>query len=623
MIKKWSLKNFKSIQTLDNLEFAPLTIFAGANSSGKSTILQSILLTAQTLQNSINDKSIILNGHIAKFGTFNDLLTNNAKDQNIQIGFRLLPLPNTGNSQLSLNNRALFYRSNDIEEVVCKFTFSDQIFGKTNEILQFHPKLVDSYLEVKSKSKNESGSIQISRSKKSINDRIKELDINEDYLNKVVLQSFEFEVKSNSFLSDRFNFQRSNDPKMFKNVGSIMKHFLPYYLTKIFDKNAVERSQFWNIILLNDKDVEGQEIFDKYMNPAVKSEFVKIFNEVLQEMEQFPQKPPQYNYEISKFNRAIANFTFLNYSKISERGLLSKFLIPKIEENKTRLDGLLEVYEQDNRLNSVPLFISNDYITDFFTNKLKYLGPLRDEPKSVYPLSASSDHTDVGFKGENTAAVIDINRNTIISYIEPGNIISHGKDKPKVTEDTLLNAVLDWLDYMGIANKIDSSDKGKLGHELKISTRNSKALHDLTHVGVGVSQVLPILVLSLLAGSDSTLIFEQPELHLNPKVQTRLADFFFSVTLLQKQCIVETHSEYLINRLRYLVATNDDDKISENSLIYFVEKESDFSSYKKVKINKYGVIDDWPRGFFDENEETAALILRAAMSKRKKEKEED
>ena len=54
--------------------------------------------------------------------------------------------------------------------------------------------------------------------------------------------------------------------------------------------------------------------------------------------------------------------------------------------------------------------------------------------------------------------------------------------------------------------------------------------------------------------------------------------------------------------------------------MYFVEKEEQWSSYKKIKINKYGVVENWPKGFFDENEETAAAILRAAMKKRKQEK---
>ncbi|MEN8215035.1 MAG: AAA family ATPase [Pseudomonadota bacterium] len=58
-----------------------------------------------------------------------------------------------------------------------------------------------------------------------------------------------------------------------------------------------------------------------------------------------------------------------------------------------------------------------------------------------------------------------------------------------------------------------------------------------------MSQVLPILVMCLLAKPDSTLIIEQPELHLNPLVQTRLGDFFLSMALSHKQCIIQKNHQ--------------------------------------------------------------------------------
>jgi predicted ATPase len=211
---------------------------------------------------------------------------------------------------------------------------------------------------------------------------------------------------------------------------------------------------------------------------------------------------------------------------------------------------------------------------------------------------------------------LDIHKNTIVTNISPGDLLNGGIGEPQSVP--LISAVLEWLEYMGVVKDVETVDRGKLGHELKVIVDGGSAFHDLTNVGVGVSQVLPILVLSLLAEKGSTLIFEQPELHLHPKVQTRLADFLVSMMLLKKQCIVESHSEYLINRLRYRSVISEDDIISENVMIYFVEKENGKSKYKQVKINKFGVIEEWPKGFFDENEENSAAILRAAMNKRKK-----
>jgi predicted ATPase len=258
-----------------------------------------------------------------------------------------------------------------------------------------------------------------------------------------------------------------------------------------------------------------------------------------------------------------------------------------------------------------------EHIRQFFTRFVKYLGPLRDEPKPVYSLAGTTDSKDIGFRGEHTAAVLEVHRKTPVEYI-PSKEFESGSSTPIPTSNPLPIAVLDWLNYMGVASDVKTFDKGKLGHELKVATAGACSLHDLTNVGVGVSQVLPILVQSLLAEKGSTLIFEQPELHLHPRVQTRLADFFISMTMLKKQCIVETHSEYLINRLRYQSAVSEGDEISKNVIMYFVENQGGKSTYRPVKINKFGVIEDWPKGFFDESEENARAILKAAMDKRKR-----
>jgi len=142
-------------------------------------------------------------------------------------------------------------------------------------------------------------------------------------------------------------------------------------------------------------------------------------------------------------------------------------------------------------------------------------------------------------------------------------------------------------------------------------------LHNLTHVGVGVSQILPVLVMSLLAEPGSVLVFEQPEIHLHPKVQTLLADFLLSLSLNGKQCIVETHSEYLINRLRYRTARDRNQNLIETIRLYFVEKYEGRSKYSPVQINEFGAIPNWPEGFFDESQQEIERILRAAMEKRR------
>ena len=205
-------------------------------------------------------------------------------------------------------------------------------------------------------------------------------------------------------------------------------------------------------------------------------------------------------------------------------------------------------------------------LKDFFTFSFKYLEPLRDSPKSYHSSDSNISIYDVGLKGEYTASMLYLNSDRIVKYIPPSHFKKKNVDTGTV-ENKLGVAVSEWLQYLQVASGISSNAQGKLGCEIKIEDSYSKLPYDLTQVGVGVSQVLPILAMGLISnpedflesdpkvtlsgGAEATLVFEPPELHLHPKVQSLLGDFFLSLALCRRQCIIETHSEYLINCLRY------------------------------------------------------------------------
>ena len=133
----------------------------------------------------------------------------------------------------------------------------------------------------------------------------------------------------------------------------------------------------------------------------------------------------------------------------------------------------------------------------------------------------------------------------------------------------------------------------------------------------GVSQILPIVIMCLLAVPNDILIFEQPELHLHPKVQSRLCDFFIAISQRKVQCIVETHSEYLINRLRLRIAQSRSNEIQNSSSILFIEKSGGKSSFRPVDISEYGAITEWPDEFFDQTDiEVENILLEATKKKR-------
>ena len=242
---------------------------------------------------------------------------------------------------------------------------------------------------------------------------------------------------------------------------------------------------------------------------------------------------------------------------------------------------------------------------------------MRDAPRSSYPLSPSTEPSDVGLRGEHTAAVVELHKKTIVDYI-PSSRFKDEKINTEPAKVTLDEALSDWLKYMGIAKSVESLHLGKQGHTMKVGISNPQKMHELTHVGVGVSQVLPILVMGLLAAPDTTLVFEQPELHLHPNVQVLLGDFFLSMALRGRQCIVESHSEHLIDRIRYRIASSStDDKIKELTKVYFVTKSDEVSSFEEVKIDDYGSIVNWPKGFFDQSFHVASDIMKAVAKKRK------
>jgi len=115
-------------------------------------------------------------------------------------------------------------------------------------------------------------------------------------------------------------------------------------------------------------------------------------------------------------------------------------------------------------------------------------------------------------------------------------------------------------------------------------------------------------------------------------MQSRLTDFFIATFLCNKQLIIETHSEYIINRLRLRAINLSTEKpINDSVKIYFTENlKKDEKEYKKgntifrpLNINEYGAISDWPEGFFDESSENADEIFNAASLKWKQKQEKN
>jgi len=630
MITKWKVFNFKSVRKETELEFAPLTIFAGANSSGKSTFLQSILLVAQTLSHKVSSRSVVLNGALARLGQFDDLRSADSESDQILIGWTCRPTydPQTTRTRPAARRSGpTFYRrpAMSLSSISCEIAFDTDESGSKREITQIQPQLFSSTLQVLSRDDDggdHRSSISVRRAgANSITNKDKwAKDLGGDEA--LARESFQQDVE----LDEESLAELHEDLVSAVAVGCLLRHFLPERLSIGVDLIVEDARAIFSVLIgesrrtmprrsqLGREVIIPSQIVDLVLSTArqASDEAAAMLTERL---EKHPDLFGESGVSLGRVEEALRRLP-RGYRMEIRRGLSEVDDFEQVVLDAVRQERKEELSIVPTR---PPVVISEGawYLDQFFSSSVRYLGPLRDEPKSLYPLAPTADPSDVGLKGEHTAAVLELHKNRAIRYI-PTSAFSEPEIKAQPSTRSLEAAVVDWLRYLCVAESIQSRDRGKFGHEFKVSVAGTEPPYDLTHVGVGVSQVLPILVASLLAGPDTTLIFEQPELHLHPMVQTRLADFFLSMTVLGKQCLVETHSEYLINRIRFRsAAARASNPWVAATKVYFVARPDDSSVFREVKINEYGAVVDWPQGFFDQSQREAELILQAAMAKKK------
>jgi predicted ATPase len=183
----------------------------------------------------------------------------------------------------------------------------------------------------------------------------------------------------------------------------------------------------------------------------------------------------------------------------------------------------------------------------------------------------------------------------------------------------LNEALNSWLQWFGLADEATSEDLGRLGIGLSVTPSALGRPVDLTSVGVGVSQVLPVVLLCLLAKPGTLIILEQPELHLHPRLQQDLADFLLACVETGRQLVIETHSEHLVNRLRRRVAADDTDETRDLVKLVFAESAGGITEYRESKINPFGGLDDdWPDGFLDLGARESRALIKESASKRRR-----
>jgi len=382
---------------------------------------------------------------------------------------------------------------------------------------------------------------------------------------------------------------------------------------------------------------DGKQIFISKINPF-NSVFLKDSNS--QEAQEIVVKLIKNEIEISDEQREKAGVIFwdiFNLFKIKDGvpgitapiNLLGRQIaLPMwgeslmIDSDSWESDALDEYENQQDFENLLSILIvgPGELVRDGL-RKLCYVGPLREVPKRNHQPSTSPDESrwsnglaayDTLFFAED-AFIDQVNEwLTQEECLATGYSIKVKAYRELETDNTLTLAVLN--------DRILDEDIDFKETLLALPVRRRLLIRDESRnielapqdIGVGISQVLPVVVAALYRKTGFVII-EQPELHIHPAIQVALGDLFIEQVRKASDLtfILETHSEHLMLRLlRRIRETGEKTVPEDKSLkpeelsIYFIEQGDEGISCHSIRVDQEGdFIERWPHGFFAERAE--------------------
>lgn len=220
-------------------------------------------------------------------------------------------------------------------------------------------------------------------------------------------------------------------------------------------------------------------------------------------------------------------------------------------------------------------------------DQLFYLGPLREYPRRQYTWGGERP-SNVGLKGELAIPAILAGRD------------EKAYDSQRKSKRNRLDAqIAQWLIELDLASsfRVAPVAVGSNLYQVKLKRHRFSQEVLITDMGIGVSQVLPVLILCYYVPEGSTIILEQPELHLHPSVQAGLADVFIDVIKNRNvQILLESHSEHLLRRLQRRIA--EEVYSPDDAALYFCEMSGGESNLTVLEVDMFGNIRNWPEDFF-------------------------
>ncbi len=741
-LSKLNLSNFKSIKSSprEEIELAPLTLLCGENSSGKSTVLHSILLQLQNLSSEkLSSNTFPLNGNLIKLNDYKSILhASNLKDiedetdmemgiifntlkgnpsyftpsyklmNNLKVNFHLIPEESEGIfSAFPKNLKTLVEMEINYHLPEDPYSPPESMINKDKFILEFSQ---IPYTNEKVKVfQFENGKANLSSfsneqwqckfTKVSSMSTLLEAKYNEnDEIYDTKYSDFEEQDTGNRVFAG-IEFSNGIPAKVYKRVliADYLSEKLALQLKTLSEDSdtLVETMEWIEDIEITDSGINTDELrTNKEKAISIANQIIRYFSllneeefehEVREDIYKLFNQDPNNRIFQGRGGDEIATDAFtlhwnmspwanVNYSdyyynkehlaldlielvnegpdehyeliqsvigtildeyivELHENGKSFEEIKPTIIEdlkeifdNKFFLDLQIKLFENFESIfkdDEEFFFVDHTNIRDEFDNKdleqindilgelknvskdIRYLGPLRMLENDENKVTTFEDHIPIGLNGEY-----------FFNYhFEQKTLKLNVNDKP------LSEKFNDALKFFELADSFDTEyvpqTDSVVGYIKPLGIeKNIK----MTELGVGFSQLAPIILLCLTSTPGTTILLEQPELHLHPKVQQKFADFI--VEMIEKndlQIILETHSDHILNRIRRRVAQakleENDSSLFQRCTILFAERENGVTSFRNAKLTESGMFDltDYPDGFFDQGAEDAFYILKASL----------
>ncbi len=226
-----------------------------------------------------------------------------------------------------------------------------------------------------------------------------------------------------------------------------------------------------------------------------------------------------------------------------------------------------------------------------------HLPGLRGTPERLYKTANVTGSTFLGQFDNYVASIIN----------------RFQKDEP-----SQLIKVQEALKKLGLTDIIQAQRLNDAQIELRVSRVIGRADEtdtvNIADVGLGVSQILPVIVALLVAQPGQLVYIEQPELHLHPRAQVALAEIFAEAATRGVRVVVETHSELFLMGIQALVA---EDKLDPNAvkLHWFTRQADGSSKVTSADLDEMGAFGDWPEDFGSTSLGMTNRYLSAAEAK--------